>query len=124
MRTIRSLKHIDTHPVGEMTRETLEQPRLVKFLKMGTLVKEAIPRLFYEVKMAASSLGHDHHDGFYVVWSGQQRRKCEIKTPTKVVPAVVTSPVPTKATIPSVSKMSMEQIKLSKMVAELKTLLN
>ncbi|KAL1373999.1 hypothetical protein pipiens_005042 [Culex pipiens pipiens] len=80
--------------MDEKTREMLEQPKLVKFLKMGMLLhKKASSAKAASAKIefgAANSAGNVDRG---------------MKTPTKV------APVPAPVAGPSVSEMSMDQIK-------------
>lgn len=125
-RATRSIKRIGAVTVDEKTREMLEQPKLVKFFKMGMLspkkrlqaspakAKSATPtKASQPVASAKTEFGAANSAGN--VDRGMM-------TPTKVAP--VHAPVAG----PSVSEMSMDQIKAklsrSARLAELKTSLN
>lgn len=118
-RATRSIKRIGAVTVDEKTREMLEQPKLVKFLKMGTLSpkKRARTNPAEPVKMASAVASPAKTEFGAANSAGNVDRG--MKTPTKVVPV---------APIPSVSEMSMDQIKAklsrSARLAELKTSLN
>ncbi|KAL1400470.1 hypothetical protein pipiens_007407 [Culex pipiens pipiens] len=83
--------------VDEKTREMLEQPKLVKFLKMGMLLpKKRLQASSAKAASAKIEFGAANS-------AGNVDRG--MKTPTKV------APVPAPVAGPSVSEMSMDQIK-------------
>ncbi|EDS43862.1 DNA replication factor Cdt1 [Culex quinquefasciatus] len=126
-RATRSIKRIGAVTVDEKTREMLEQPKLVKFLKMGMLSpKKRLQASPAKAKSATPTKAASQPVASAKVEFGAANSAGNVdrgmKTPTKV------APVPAAAAGPSVSEMSMDQIKAklsrSARLAELKTSLN
>lgn len=119
-RATRSIKRIGAVTVDEKTRGMLDQPKLVKFLKMGMLSpKKKLQEASSPVKRASATptkLEFSTKPNSGNVERGMQ-------TPTK---QVVANPV--RSGIPNVSNLSMDEIKSklsrSARLAELKTSLN
>ncbi|EDS33520.1 DNA replication factor Cdt1 [Culex quinquefasciatus] len=124
-RATRSIKRIGAVTVDEKTREMLEQPKLVKFLKMGMLSpKKRLQASPAKAKSATPTKAASQPVASAKVEFGAANSAGNVdrgmKTPTKVAPVPVAGP--------SVSEMSMDQIKAklsrSARLAELKTSLN
>ncbi|XP_065082108.1 DNA replication factor Cdt1 isoform X2 [Ochlerotatus camptorhynchus] len=117
-RATRSIKRIGAVKVNEKTKEMLEQPKLVRFLKMGTLSPKKA--------CTAPKQANTPSKAEFSAKNNTSNVERGLHTPTKQEPSTVN---PGRASNPSVvSKLTMEETKgkLSRSVrlAELKTSLN
>lgn len=121
-RSTRSIKRIGAVTVDEKTKQMLEQPKLVKFLKMGNLSpkKKMSQQLASPVKPSQPTATVDAE---FSIKNNASNVERGMKTPTKQ-----TVPNPVRPTVPSVNNMSLNEIKSklsrSARLAELKNSLN